>query len=93
MKEIIIVESTRSVSKILDKKDSKLVRYKKIIKEAKEQSKRTFDVNIDILSFKDISNLNILSCIEIDSVREFLVNLSKEKDKSITFSLNSIKIN
>ena len=57
VKEIIIVESTRSVSKILDKKDSKLVRYKKIIKEAKEQSKRTFDVNIDILSFKDISNL------------------------------------
>lgn len=76
VKEIIIVESTRSVSKILDKKDSKLVRYKKIIKEAKEQSKRTFDVNIDILSFKDISNLKSdLSIIPYEATNESISNL------------------
>ena len=76
VKEIIIVESTRSVSKILDKKDSKLVRYKKIIKEAKEQSKRTFDVNIDILSFKDINNLKSdLSIIPYEATNESISNL------------------
>ena len=76
VKEIIIVESTRSVSKILDKKDSKLVRYKKIIKEAKEQSKRTFDVNIDILSFKDINNLKSdLNIIPYEATNESISNL------------------
>lgn len=76
VKEIIIVESTRSVSKILDKKDSKLVRYKKIIKEAKEQSKRTFDVNIDIMSFKDINNLKSdLSIIPYEATNESISNL------------------
>ena len=70
VKEIIIVESTRSVSKILDKKDSKLVRG------AKEQSKRTFDVNIDILSFKDISNLKSdLSIIPYEATNESISNL------------------
>ena len=42
-------------------------------------------------------NFNIEECVfvnkDIDSIRKFLVNLSKEKGKSITFSLNSIKIN
>ena len=42
-------------------------------------------------------NFSVEECVfvnkDIDSVREFLVNLSKEKGKSITFSLNSIKIN
>ena len=90
VKEIIIVESTRSVSKILDKKDSKLVRYKKIIKEAKEQSKRTFDVNIDILSFKDISNLKSdLSIIPYEATNESISNLgiilNECKDKIVTF--------
>ena len=76
VKEIVIVESTRSVSKILDKKDSKLVRYKKIIKEAKEQSKRTFDVNIDIMSFKDINNLKSdLSIIPYEATNESISNL------------------
>ena len=90
VKEIIIVESTRSVSKILDKKDSKLVRYKKIIKEAKEQSKRTFDVNIDILSFKDINNLKSdLNIIPYEATNESISNLgnilNECKDKIVTF--------
>lgn len=42
-------------------------------------------------------NFNVEECVfvnkNIDSVREFLINLSKKKGKSITFSLNSIKIN
>lgn len=41
-------------------------------------------------------NFNVNECIfvdkDINKVREFLVNYSKEKSKSITFSLNSVKI-
>lgn len=42
-------------------------------------------------------NFNVKECVFVDKnlkkVRQFLINLSKEKNKSITFSLNSIKIN
>ena len=42
-------------------------------------------------------NFKTNECVFVDrninKVRDFLVNLSKEKQKSITFSLNSIKIN
>ena len=41
-------------------------------------------------------NFNTQECVFVDknieNVRDFLVNLSKEKGKSITFSLNSLKI-
>ena len=41
-------------------------------------------------------NFDLKECIfvdkDLDKVRDFLINLSKEKNKSITFSLNSIKI-
>ena len=41
-------------------------------------------------------NFNIKECTFVDknlkNVKNFLINLSKEKNKSITFSLNSIKI-
>ena len=42
-------------------------------------------------------NFLIEECVFVDknleNVREFLVSISKQKNKSITFSLNSIKIN
>lgn len=42
-------------------------------------------------------NFKTNECVFVDrdlsNVRKFLINLSKEKNKSITFSLNSIKIN
>lgn len=42
-------------------------------------------------------NFKVEECVfvdkNLDNVRKFLVNLSKEKEKGITFSLNSLKIN
>ena len=42
-------------------------------------------------------NFKVEECVfvdkDIDNVRDFLVNFSKKNGKSITFSLNSIKIN
>lgn len=51
--------------------------------------------SITVPEMKD--NFQINECVfvhsDINEVRNFLINLSKEKHKSITFSLHSIKIN
>jgi len=57
-KDIVLVNSSRSISRIDDnKKESKLIRYNKIVKEALEQSKRSYEAKVsDIISFDEIFN-------------------------------------
>lgn len=76
VKEFIPVEMTRCKYKISsDKKDKKIERWKKICKEASEQSERNFIPEIKkIISFKEIdSNANYL----------LVCSLEKENTKSI----------
>ena len=56
--EVVLINSTRSVSKINnDNIDKKIVRYNKIIKEASEQSKRNKLMKLtDVITFKDLKN-------------------------------------
>lgn len=57
--EIIPVISERTVVKVDNKKDNKVTRWKKIVKEASEQSHRSYMPKIhDITRLKDISNIN-----------------------------------
>lgn len=58
IKEIVLINSTRSIAKIdSSNKDKKLARYNKIIKEASEQSKRTNLLTLtDVISFNEINN-------------------------------------
>ena len=57
--EIIPFVSERTVVKIESKKDNKINRWKKIVKEASEQSHRMEMPKIsDIISFKDLKNVN-----------------------------------
>jgi 16S rRNA (uracil1498-N3)-methyltransferase len=56
--EVVLINSTRSVTKINNEnKDKKLIRYNKIIKEASEQSKRSKLMKLtDVITFKDLKN-------------------------------------
>lgn len=53
------------------------------------------EYSIGVPIMKD--NFNVEDCVfvnkDLNKVREFLIDLVKEKKKSITFSLNSININ
>ena len=57
--EIIPFVSERTVVKIDSKKDNKVIRWKKIVKEASEQSHRLYMPKIsNIIGFKDLININ-----------------------------------
>lgn len=82
--EIVLINSERSVAKIDSKnKDKKIERFKKIIKEASEQSKRTKLLKLnDVISFNDISkypgDINLIayekSELNLEEVEEILHN-------------------
>ncbi len=81
VKDIVLVESKRSIIHIEDnKKDGKLVRYNKVVKEALEQSKRTYSFQInDIISFKDIKNYDAdISLIPYENCKDNLSSLKED---------------
>lgn len=78
VKEVVLINSTRSIAKITNEnKDKKLQRFNKIIKEASEQSKRNDLMKlIDVISFKDIKNYDSdISLIAYESTKEASTNL------------------
>lgn len=86
--EIVLINSERSVAKIeKDKKEKKLERFNKIVKEASEQCKRNKFLKItDVINFNEISNykadINLLayekSDQNLDEVEKML-HLAKGK--------------
>lgn len=78
VKEIVLVESSRCVVHIdKNKKESKLIRFNKVVKEALEQSKRTKNVTInDIIDFKDIDKYKAdISFIPYENSESTLLSL------------------
>ncbi len=85
VKDIVLVESKRSIIHIEEnKKESKLIRFNKVVKEALEQSKRTYSFKInDIISFKDIKNYKAdISLIPYENCKDNL-SLLKEDFKDL----------
>ncbi len=81
VKEIVLVESSRCVVHIdKNKKESKLIRFNKVCKEALEQSKRTKNVQIsDIISFKDINKYEAdISLIPYENSESTLLSLNND---------------
>lgn len=83
--EIVLLETERTIVKIKD--DSKLERYRKILKEASEQSKR-----LVIPTLNKVISFNKLSSVDADIK---MIAYEEEKGSSISFNkiLNSIKPN
>lgn len=78
VKEVVLINSTRSIAKITsENKDKKLQRFNKIVKEASEQSKRNDLMKLtDVISFKDIKNYDSdISLIAYESTKEASMNL------------------
>lgn len=91
VKEIVLINSSRSIGKIdSNNKEKKLLRFNKIIKEASEQSKRdSLLILKDVISFKDIINYKAeysFIAYEKDSINEkieILSYINDLKDKTI----------
>lgn len=78
VKEIVLINSTRSIAKINENnKEKKLLRFNKIIKEAAEQSKRnSLPILKDVISFEEINRYNAdFSFICYESSKENLNGL------------------
>lgn len=88
--EVVLINSSRSIKKITnDKKEEKIKRYQKIIKEASEQSKRDkLMILNDVITFNEIHNykgdINLIAYENSKNTIEDLKNiLSSIKGKKI----------